>query len=144
MQFSHVTPLQIIEHYRVTCVLTLTGRIGSSEVLLSGPVDASHLLVKHQFRGMGLTSGRYRHDMTNSYLLKMSPEPRSRLTSVLLLHVFGLATCLDALTNGGGMMPTPDCRKPNPYGILSHSVCRWTALRGILCMDSCHSLSAMP
>ena len=74
----------------------------------------------------------------------MSPEPRSRLTSVLWLHVFGLATCLDALTNGGGMMPTPDCRKPNPYGILSHSVCRWTALRGILCMDSCHSLSAMP
>ena len=110
----------------------LTGLIGSSEVLLSGPVDASHLLVKHQFRGMGLTSGRYPHDMTNSYLLKMSPEPRSTLTSVVWLHVFGLATCLDALTNGGGMVPTPDCRKPNTYGmecvvgLLCGGYCVWT------------------
>ena len=73
MQFSHVPPLLILEyvtpllsvcpcHYRVTCVLTLIGlRVvawGSSEVLLSGLVDASHLSAKNQFRGMGLKSGR--------------------------------------------------------------------------------------
>ena len=96
----------------------LTGLIGSSEVLLSGPVDASHLLVKHQFRGMGLTSGRYPHDMTNSYLLKMSPEPRSTLTSVVWLHVFGLAKHLEIMTDGGGAMPTPECRNQNPYGMV--------------------------
>jgi len=91
----------------VTCVLTLIGlRVvawGSSEVLLSGLVDASHLSAKNQFRGMGLTSGRCPHDITDSYLLKMTPEPGSRLTFV------------DALTDGGGVMPTPDCRNPNPY-----------------------------
>ena len=126
-------------HYRVTCVLTLIGlRVvawGSSEVLLSGLLDASHLSAKNQFRGMGLTSGRCPHDITDSYLLKMTPEPGSRLKFV------------DALTDGGGVMPTPDCRHPNPYCIVC--VCRWTALRRIalrriLCMDSCRSLSAMP
>jgi len=34
------------------------------------------------------------------------------------LHVFGLATCLDALTNGGGVMPTPEWRNPSPYGMV--------------------------
>ena len=93
----YVTPLPSVCpcHYRVTCVLTLTGLVSSFEVLLSGRVDASHLLVKHQFRGMELTSGRYPHDITNSYLLK---RPRSRLTSVVCLDAFGLATCLEALT----------------------------------------------
>ena len=98
----------------MTCVLTLIGlRVvawGSSEVLLSGLLDASHLSAKNQFRGMGLTSGRCPHDITDSYLLKMTPEPGSRLKFV------------DALTDGGGVMPTPDCRHPNPYCIVCVSL----------------------
>ena len=61
-----------------TRAVDLTGlqvvALGSSEVLLSDPVDASHLLVKSQFRSFGLTSGCCPHDIADSYLLKMAPE----------------------------------------------------------------------
>jgi hypothetical protein len=87
MQFSHV-PLLILEyvtpllsvcpcHYRVTCVLTLIGlrvvAIGSSEVLLSGLVDTSHLSVKYQSVPWHGTEVRSRpHAITDGYLLKMT------------------------------------------------------------------------
>ena len=48
-----------------TRAVDLTGvqvvALGSLEVLLSDPVDASHLLVRSQFRSLGLTSGRCPH-----------------------------------------------------------------------------------
>ena len=134
MQFSHVPPLLILEyvtpllsvcpcHYRVTCVLTLIGlrvvAIGSSEVLLSGLVDTSHLSVKYQSVPWHGTEVRSRpHDITDSYLLKMTLEPWSRLTSVVCSHAFGLAKHLEIMTDGGGVMPTPECRNPNPYGMV--------------------------
>ena len=67
----------------MTCVLTLIGlrvvAIGSSEVLLSGLVDTSHLSVKYQSVPWHGTEVRSRpHDITDSYLLKMTLEPWSR------------------------------------------------------------------
>ena len=155
MQFSHV-PLLILEyvtpllsvcpcHYRVTCVLTLIGlrvvAIGSSEVLLSGLVDTSHLSAKYQSVPWHRTEVRSRpHDITDSYLLKLTLEPRSRLTSVVCAHAFGLAKHLEIMTDGGGVMPTPECRNPNPYGMVCVSLdCFAEDIMG-----SCHSLSAMP
>ena len=40
------------------------------------------------------------------------------MTSVVCSHAFGLAKYLDTLTDGGGVMPTPECRNPNPYGMV--------------------------
>ena len=94
------------------------------------------------------TSGGCPHDITDSYLLKMTLEPWSRVLSVVCSHAFGLAKYLDTLTDGGGVMPTPECRNPNPYGMVCVCVrvcvCRGTAFRRMLCMDSCHSVSGMP
>ena len=122
---TYVTPLVSVCpcHYRVTCVLTLIGlrvvAIGSSEVLLSGLVDTSHLSVKYQSVPWHGTEVRSRpHDITDSYLLKMTLEPWSRLTSVVCSHAFGLAKHLEIMTDGGGVMPTPECRNPNPYGMV--------------------------
>ena len=127
MPFSHVPPLLILEyvtpllsvcpcHYRVTCVLTLIGlrvvAIGSSEVLLSGLVDTSHLSVP--WHGTEVRSRP--HAITDGYLLKMTLEPWSRMTSVVCSHAFGLAKHLEIMTDGGGVMPTPECRNPNPDG----------------------------
>ena len=129
MQFSHVPPLLILEyvtpllsvcpcHYRVTCVLTLIGlrvvAIGSSEVLLSGLVDTSHLSVP--WHGTEVRSRP--HAITDGYLLKMTLEPWSRMTSVVCSHAFGLAKHLEIMTDGGGVMPIPECRNPNPYGMV--------------------------
>ena len=43
--------------------------LGSSEVLSSDLVGASHLSVKSQSRSLGLTSGRCPHDIADSYFL---------------------------------------------------------------------------
>ena len=48
----------------------------------------------------------------------MTLEPWSRLTSVVCSHAFGLAKHLEIMTDGGGVMPTPECRNPNPYGMV--------------------------
>ena len=131
MQFSHVPPLLILEyvtpllsvcpcHYRVTCVLTLIGlrvvAIGSSVFLLSGLVDTSHLSVKYQsvpWHGTEVRSCP--HDITDNYLLKMILEPWSRLISIVCSRTFGLAKHREIMTDGGGVMLTPECRNPNPY-----------------------------
>ena len=72
-----------------TRAVDLTGlqvaALGSSEVLLSDPVDASHLLVKSLFRSLGLTWGRCPHDIADSSLLKMTPELWSGLSIRCLL-----------------------------------------------------------
>ena len=43
--------------------------LGSSEILSSDLVGASHLSVKSQSRSLGLTSGRCPHDIADSYFL---------------------------------------------------------------------------
>ena len=102
----------------MTCVLTLIGlrvvAIGSSEVLLSGLVDTSHLSVP--WHGTEVRSRP--HAITDGYLLKMTLEPWSRMTSVVCSHAFGLAKHLEIMTDGGGAMPTPECRNQNPYGMV--------------------------
>ena len=67
---------------------------------------------------MGLTSGGCPHDITDSYRLKMTLKPSSGVMSVVCWHAFGLAKYLDTLTDGGGVLPTPECGNPNPYGMV--------------------------
>ena len=52
------------------------------------------------------------------------------MTSVVCSHAFGLAKYLDTLTDGGGVMPTPECRNPNPYGMVC--VCACVCVVGLL------------
>ena len=80
--------------------------------------------MKSQFRSLGLTTGRCPHDIADSYLLKMTPELWSGLTSFVCLQTFVLARCFDALTDGGSVIPTPECGNPNPYG----RVCVYTVI----------------
>ena len=56
-------------------------------------------------------------------LLEDDSWPLSRVTSVVCSHAFGLAKYLDTLTDGGGVMPTPECRNPNPYGMVCVCAC---------------------
>ena len=163
MQISHVPPLLILEYvtpllsvcpcrYPVTCVLTLIGlrvvAIGSSEVLLSGLVDTSHLSAKYQSVPWHGTEVRSRpHDITDSYLLKMTLEPWSRLTSVVCSHAFGLAKHLEIMTDGGGVMPTPGQHlNAGTQTLVAWGVCVCVSLDCFAedIMGSCHSLSAMP
>ena len=122
-------PHDIVDRYLLkislgqwTRAVDLTGlqvvALGSSEVLLSDPVDASRLLVKSQFRSFGLTSGCCPHDIADSYLLKMAPELWSGLTSVVCLQTFVLAKCFDVSADGGGVILTPECGNPNLYGMV--------------------------
>ena len=117
--------------------------LGSLEVLLSDPVDASHLLVRSQFRSFGLTSGRCPHDIADSYLLKMSHELWSGLTSVVCLQTFVLAKCFDVSTDGGGVLPTPECWNPNPYGMVCVSLNCFAAdaLDGLISLAFCNALN---
>ena len=109
--------------------------------IFRGSVDTSHLSVKYQSVPWHGTEVRSRpHDITDSYLLKMTLEPWSRLTSVVCSRTFGLAKHREIMTDGGGVMPTPECRNPNPYGMVCVSLdCFAEDIMG-----SCHSLSAMP
>ena len=114
--------------------------LGSSEVLLS---DLWMLLIF--WWNLSSVAWDWRqvavHGIADSYLLKMTPELWSGLTSVVCLQTFVLAKCFDFLADGGGVLPTPECWNPNPNGMVC--VYRWTALWRMLWTGSCHSLSAM-
>ena len=113
----------------------------TSEVLLSGVVNGFHLLVKFRVRGMGLMSGYCPHDITDSYLLTMTPEPWSGLTtSVVCSHAFGLAKCSDTMTDGGGVCRHLNAGSQTRFGTVC-VVVSGDRFAEMLCMDSCHSLS---
>ena len=157
MQFSHVPPLLILEyvtpllsvcpcHYRVTCVLTLIGlrvvAIGYSEVLLSCLVDTSQLSVKYQSVPWHGTEVRSRpHAITDGYLFKMTLEPWSRLTSLVCSHAFGLAKHLEIMTDGGGVMPTLECRTQTLMAWCVSLVCfAEDVMYGLMSLAFCNAL----
>ena len=127
-----------------TRAVDLTGlrvaALGSSEVLLSDPVDASHLLVKSQFRSLGLTWGRCPHDIADSSLLKMTPELWSGLTSVVCWQTFVLAKCFHVLTDGGSVLPTPECWNKTPMAwCMSLNCFAADALDGLMSLAFCNA-----
>ena len=98
-----------------------------------------------QFRGMGLKSGRVHMPSQTVTSWRWHLEPWSRLTSVVCSHAFGLAKHLEIMTDGGGVMPTLECRTQTlmawcvsldcfaedvMYGLMSLAfcnalICRW-------------------
>ena len=67
-----------------------------------------------QFRSLRLTRGGCPHDVTVRYLLKVTMDQWScavvGCNSVICHQAFVFANLLDVSSDGGGVMPTPNCR----------------------------------
>eukprot|EP00435_Cladocopium_sp_Y103_P010479 s2347_g2.t1 len=95
--------------------------MGVSEVTLSCRVDSKHALVRSGFESLSLPGRRCAHDLTDRYVLKVSMDQWtcvvSHASSVICLQAFVFPHVLDVSLEGGGVMPTPECRLQHPHGL---------------------------
>ena len=88
--------------------------LGSSEILSSDLVGASHLSVKSQSRSLGLTSGRCPHDIADSYFLWTMEW--IDILSFACRHL-SLPSVFD-VWQMVQVIPTPERWNPNPHGMV--------------------------
>eukprot|EP00435_Cladocopium_sp_Y103_P066489 s149_g28.t1 len=97
------------------------GLLFATSPLMGVQVCRDHPLVKGAFLGLSLPGRRCAHDITDDYLLKVSTDQWacavSQSASVICLQAFVFPDCLDVSLEGGGVMPTPECRIPHPHGL---------------------------
>lgn len=104
-------------HYRVTCVLSELEVVstGLGGVVLACRVDPLNGLVHDRFRDLSLTPRRCAHDVSDRYLLKINMDQWvcavEGVPAVICLQAFVFADMLDVSSDGGGIMPVPECRK---------------------------------
>ena len=95
--------------------------MSTSCVFLACRVDSRHSLVRDQFGSLRLTRGRCPHDVTDRYLLMITVDQWSCAVegykSVICLQTFVFADLLDVSSDGGGVMPTPECRTGRADGL---------------------------
>ena len=147
MKYLTPSPVACPCHYRVTCILTdfEVVSMSTSCVFLACRVDSRHSLVRDQFRSRWLTRGRCPHDVTD--LLMVTMDQRSCAVegckSVICLQAFVFADLLDVSSDGGGVMPAPECRTGRDDGL--HQViglfCGGFSGGGAMPRDSCQGWS---
>ena len=116
--FCYVTPSRSVcpVHYCVTSILKI-GQVlsmGSSHVLLFCTVGSQHQLVLDVFHGLQLASRRCAHDLSGCFFLNVSMEQWSCAVEgsqcVICFQAFVFPFYLDVTSDGGGIIPTPECR----------------------------------
>jgi len=123
MKYLTPSPVACPCHYRVTCILTDLEVVSMSTscVFLACRVDSRYSLVRDQFRSLRLTRGRCPHDVTDRYLLMVTMDQWSCAVegckSGVCLQAFVFADLLDVSSDGGGVMPTPECRTGRGDGL---------------------------
>ncbi|CAL1141771.1 unnamed protein product, partial [Cladocopium goreaui] len=125
-------------HYRVSSILTDLTVVSMSVLLvvLACRVDSGHSLVRDGVRSLSLTHGNCPHDIVERYLLKISLGQWTRavdLTGVQVVALGSLEVLLSdpvdashllvrsqfrSLGLTSGVLPTPECWNPNPYGMV--------------------------
>ena len=140
MKYLTPSPVACPCHYRVTCILTdlEVVSLSTSCVFLGCRVDSRYSLVRDQFRSLRLTRGRCPHDVTDRYLLMVTMDQWSCAVegckSRVCLQAFVFADLLDVSSDGGGVMPTPECRTGRGDGLYQ--------VIGLLCVEPCFKILA--
>ena len=131
MKYLTPSPVAWPCHYRVTCILTDLEVVSMSTscVFLACRVDSRYSLVRDQFRSLRLTRGRCPHYVTDRYLLMVTMDQWSCAVegckSVFCL-AFVFADLLDVSSDGGGVMPTPECTRSLDFSAVVSRVSGWS------------------
>ena len=111
MKYLTPSPVACPCHYRVTYILTDLEVVSMS----------TSCVFLDQFGSLRLTRGRCPHDVTDRYLLMVTVDQWSCAVegckSVICLQTFVFADLLDVSSDGGGVMPTPECRTGRADGL---------------------------